>query len=733
LNTAAGDLVFDPIAPEPLIVLTAVAMAVLAIWVARRVGPDIGRVRNLFLLLLRLGGIALVNACLLQPSRREIIPPPTTPRVTLVGLDASLSMKQRDAQNGTRFETATRLLIDAGVASPSGMADNPVRKIYEFSDDAQPVSQSLLNLFPYGKTTRLHRSVTTMLNAIPPGEEANGIVLLTDGHDFEMVNPAKTGAAARARSIPVFAIALGRQGKVRDVATRITGFQPYCYVKQKSRVSASLRLIGCEFEDITVQLLRQGQPVQTKKVNAGELQEVPVEFETVETETGQFEYEVRALPLQGETDTANNSAITYLNVIDQQIRVLLVEGDPYWDTTFLQRSLKRNDKFEIDTLVRYGDKLLRGIRKTPSETELRAPEFLDDLAGYDVVILGRSVDRVLDAKQAALLDAFVRDRTGTVIFSRGPAFDDPALGGGLSPVLWGAQKTGRVKIDATAEGRGLSAFRALSDNASGLDSLPELLNGREAKETQPLTATLATATQAEGNAPVPAVVHRRYGRGQVVSVGVEGLWRWGLNSKIDGVNSPFDRFWDQMILWLLAGRDFIPSKQFSFRPSSANIMLGEKVRFRLSMRQFDPKVRSVPLALYCGEAEAGRVTMSAPQGDPGRLGAEFLPAKTGRYRAIAQFPDGSSQESRFIVFNENLEETEVATDALYLRRLCESSGGRVIQPAELPKLMMELGVAVSDAAPKTRLNPVWNQAWVFYLAGLLFGLDWFLRRRWGLC
>jgi len=38
-----------------------------------------------------------------------------------------------------------------------------------------------------------------------------------------------------------------------------------------------------------------------------------------------------------------------------------------------------------------------------------------------------------------------------------------------------------------------------------------------------------------------------------------------------------------------------------------------------------------------------------------------------------------------------------------------------------------------EAAPQARLCPVWNQAWVFHLAGVLFGVDWFLRRRWGLC
>ena len=120
-------------------------------------------------------------------------------------------------------------------------------------------------------------------------------------------------------------------------------------------------------------------------------------------------------------------------------------------------------------------------------------------------------------------------------------------------------------------------------------------------------------------------------------------------------------------------------------------------------------------------------------GRPGRLAAEFLPERAGRYRATVNLPDGSTQESRFIVFTENLEETEVAADTLYLRRLCESSGGRLIQPDELPGLLKELTGQKSGAAPKAIVRPVWNVAWVFYLAGLLLGVDWFLRRRWGLC
>jgi hypothetical protein len=375
---------------------------------------------------------------------------------------------------------------------------------------------------------------------------------------------------------------------------------------------------------------------------------------------------------------------------------------------------------------------VRAIRKTPAAGALRAPKSADQFAAYDLILLGRNVERLLDAAQVALLDQYVKDLSGTVVFCRGPAFANGATGE-LEPVLWGDKPSDRVRMSAAQEGRSLAAFRALGDDGEQAEVLPEMLSSRNVTEAKPLTTTLAVAAGRDDADGTPAIVHRRYGRGQVVSVGVEGLWRWGLNAKISGNNSPFDRFWDQMILWLLAGRDFVPTRQYSFRPSSANVQLGEKAYFRLTMRQPDSRVKSVPLAIFLGDTEVSRLNLAAPLGDAGRLTAEFLPARTGRYRAVARLPDGTTEESRFIVFTENVEESEVTTDAVCLRRLCESSGGRLIAPDELPRLLKELGSEKADVTPKTRLCPIWNATWVFYLAGLLFGTDWYLRRRWGLC
>jgi hypothetical protein len=169
------------------------------------------------------------------------------------------------------------------------------------------------------------------------------------------------------------------------------------------------------------------------------------------------------------------------------------------------------------------------------------------------------------------------------------------------------------------------------------------------------------------------------------------------------------------------------------RANSANIPLGEKVYFRAVKRDQDVKANDIPLSIEYNGAEAGRTTLTAADtAAPDKLTGDFLPAKPGKYTATARFPDGTQQSARFIVFDENLEETEVATDAGYLRKLCESSGGRLLQPEEFAKIVHEVRNEKIEAVAVHKLSSVWDRPWVFWLIGLLFGADWFLRRRWGL-
>ncbi|EEF63265.1 hypothetical protein [Pedosphaera parvula] len=533
LLLANSELVLDPMLPMPMVVLIGLIMAALTLVTYKRVGFRVGNWKNGLLTIFRVIGIALVMLVLLQPSRLEEIPPPMHQKVTLVALDTSRSMKQADEEKMTRLEAAENLLMDADIVPRDGVVKDPGVRLFEFGEDATAVTKSMMDLAPAGNSTRFHRSINTMVNSLGADEGAKALILFTDGHDFELVNPSKTALIARARQVPIYAVALGKQGKVKDTSIHITSYQPYTYVKQKARISGMLRMIGCDYEDIQVELLRQNKVVQTQKINAGESQEMPVQFEVMENEVGQYEYEMRVIPLEDEVDKDNNSAITYLNVIDQQIQVLLLEGSPYWDTTFLQRSLMRNDKIDLDSITHYAPQKVRVIRKKPSEQELKVPEKAEEFNHYDLIILGRSVEKLLNREQLTLLENYVKNQGGTVIFGRGKAFDGDLAKNELEPVIWDDKVSEKVHLQIGREGQALAPFRILTEQYGGLDAVPDLIAGRNALEKKPLTATLASVQSANGGQPMPGIVQRRLGQGQVLSVGVDGLWRWAFNAKVE--------------------------------------------------------------------------------------------------------------------------------------------------------------------------------------------------------
>lgn len=717
-------MTLDPLLPIPVVIGLGVVLIAATFGAYFRVGANLPAKVNAMLATLRSVGIAGVLLLLLQPSRVETIPPPKTNRVTVVGVDSSKSMRQDDMPDGTRLDAVVAALKDAELLDASG---NPIGggfRFFKFSDDAEPAERFVAD----GNTTNFHTSVQTMLSSLRAGESAKALLLFTDGHDFELVNPAKTGFIARQRHTPIFAVAMGKQGKVRDVSVRITGFQPYTYVKQKSRISAALRCIGIELEAVRVELLRDGKVVQSRSVQTSDASELPVEFEVTEDKVGQYEYEVRALPVKNETELDNNSALTFLNVIDQQIQVLFLEGSPYWDTTFLQRSLLRNDKMNVDSVVKFTNEKARSIRKDPKLGPLSIPANAAEWARYDVVILGRGIDQLLDASQLRGLEAHVRDGGGAVIFARGPAFSGALSQNELEPVIWAENPTAHVKLQVAREGSSLAPFRSVTNAPGGVDGQPELIAGRAVAEKKPLTSTLANSV-GDGGA-MPGFVHRRLGSGQVLSVGVDGLWRWAFNSKVDGANGVFDRFWDQMILWMLASRDFLPTDKFGLRASTANVPLGDKLTFRAIVRDSAAVPKQVPLVVRRGTEEVARISLATAEQD--RLTVDFQPPAKGKYDATATFPGGVKQSVRFIVYDENAEETEVATDSTFLRKLCEASGGRLLEPAELPRFLSQLSDESAEAQSTSRLVPLWDNAFVLWLLAAFFAGDWYSRRKLGL-
>ncbi len=728
-----ANLVWEPMIPPVFLIALAVVLGLLAIRTYARVGSRLPAERRVLLALLRLLAIALLVVLLFQPMIEETRSRKHPNRVTLVAMDTSRSMRETDSAGQVRrLDAARRILAESGLMNAEKDAPGEVR-LFEFAENSRPLAAGEIPaLEATGETTRFHQSLSAVLDALRTDEHGVGLFLFSDGHDFEMVSAERTAQLARSKQVPIYPVAMGKQQTIPDVSLHIASYQPYTFVKQQSRLQAAVRLMGSEPRPLRVELLREGKLVRDRRISAEPGWEVPVSFDVSEPEPGQYEYELRVTSLPGERELDNNSAFTFLNVTDARVPVLLVEGSPHWDTTFLRRTLTQNDRVELTTVLSFGKKEPM-VMGTDDEGKPRPmPETVADFSNYPLLILGRETDRALSEDQLRALAEAVEEGGCTVVFARGKPGEDPIFDE-LAPAPWSDAATGPVRV---VKGRGsgqVVPLELLATAPGGAESLPELPIARVVEPPKTLAAVEALAEDSGQQSSTPAFIHRRHGKGQVLAVAVGGLWKWSLNQRSEPANNLYDAFWNQMLLNLVARSNATPGTETRLTVSSANLKVGEQIRFTLHPGVDQPPPVAPQITVFRDDQAVAGVPLEKEENGSAWHGS-MVAKDAGRYRGVIHV-GGKNHECRFAVYLEARETTEVAPDFAYLRKLADVSGGRLLDAAGLREVIAGLdrvAVAESNAPPIVKRRSAWDRASFFYLLFALLGLEWFLRRRWGL-
>jgi hypothetical protein len=747
MTPCLANLVLVPILPLWEIVVIGCVLAFLAVSSYRGTGGRLKPRERGALLLLRLLAVAVLCLLLLEPATEETVPRRHAKRVVLVALDSSASMAEADAPGQVRrLDAAREALAGSGLLGEDGAAAGELR-LFRFDEDAADLSPGALpSLEPTGPTTYFQTSLASALAALRPGENCVGLFLLTDGHDFEMVPVARTAQLARAKQTPICPVPFGRRALHPDLSVRLASTPPHLFVGQKARLQASVRLAGGGAMSARVELRREGALLRDRVVALDPEAEADVSFDVSEPDPGQYEYEIRVAPLDDERNLDNNSAFAFLNVTDAKIPVLLLEGEPHWDTTFLRRTLVRNERVRLTSVFAVGegkapqvllsgsvdDPDAPGDLGTPGEDRpVAAPASDEDFLAYPLIILGRGAERVLPPGGPAALARAVEDGGATLVFARGrpgeaTEFDE------LAPAPWSDGASGPVRLAGGRGGARLVPLEVLGTAPGGAESLPDLPLVDALESPKPLAAVEAVAEGSLAADGAPAFVHRRQGAGQVMAVAVGGLWKWSLNAKAEPENNVYDRFWNQLLLNLFASSGALPDDRPRLSVSTANLVVGERISFALHPGK--AVVEAAPRLLLQLDGQP-LVTVPLAQDAGGVLWrGSHVVEREGRYRGAIAL-GGEVQSCRFSALADRRETTETSPDLAYLSRLAELSGGRVVEPAALRETVAALSreaAAEADAPPLVRRRSLWDRAPVFYGLFLLLGLEWFMRRRWGL-
>lgn len=720
-------MLIDPVIPLLWISAIALVMSAATIWHYWRSARHLSVFKAIFLLLLRLGGIAIVILLLLQPYREEKIQQASIKRQLWVAVDDSLSMNETHQNGASRLDAVKQDLMETGLLQT---APDQVR-FYTFSQNAQnTTAESLLSLKATGATTKFHSACSNIMLKSAYDASPSALVLFTDGHDFELTAAGDTARLATERGTPIYAVPYGTLESAQDISVQLANYHPHAFIKQRTRLDAVVRSIGYPHQHLQVKLLCDGKVVQSKDLQNQSQTWQTVSFDVTHEEPGQYEYTIQIDPLKGEREVNNNATSTYLNVISERLRVLEIEGKPFWDSTFLRRSFTRNDKFDIDSLVAFTNDKIRPIRSNPDHKslELTVPTSVDDFKPYDIVIFGRNVEKVIGKQGIEAVEKWVRVHNGILIFARGNAWEQtwPEFDN-LTPVTWDTNTPRGTRMELTRAGAGLPPCQMIQDVLKD-EQYPELTAYHHEGKLRDLSDVLT-----QDDAAAPIMVYRHYGNGQTLSLGAANLWRWVFHPMTEYQNNSYDRFWDQMALWLLANGGVAPQGGYSLRTERANVPLGESIKAVFSSHGIDPPKLAPEISVFHNDALITKITMTARNDrEPAEYGLDFEPQQPGCYRLETTTPDGKKLVAKFIANRDEWETLETAMDLGYLEQLTAASGGRMMTPDAISELLKSLEREAEEAPPMIKKNPLWDQALILYACAFFFAMDWLLRRRWGL-
>tara|TARA_R110001592_G_scaffold348994_1_gene643558 strand:- start:13760 stop:16042 length:2283 start_codon:yes stop_codon:yes gene_type:complete len=755
-------LTIEPLISPALWMTLAILSAALLIWYGRERVGTLSKRRWIWILSLTGLGMGAVLLILLNPIWVEPIAPPAGKPLLTILVDDSASMDIADAAEGqTRFQTATRM---AEVLTQDLQSRFEVR-VRKFAGQTAPTDlKELETITPEGNFTDLPGAITSSITDDRPQGQA--LFLLSDGiHNGPggIESLLEVLRTTKAMAVPVYTKTLGGDLQLKDLELLLNRPQELSFAGQNVPVEVAVKQRGLVTDKATVSLLSEGKEIESQEVRLTADTTTNVRFNVKQKTAGLYRYEVRLKPLSQEATTANNSATLLLRVVQEPIRVLLLEGKPYWDGKFLMRTLAADPSLELDAVVklsetRYLKRTLRlqptstsgkpdsaalDIRRTEASTIVSDPRALlndaQQISQYQVIVLGRDSECFLSDTLVERLKNWVSRDGGSLVCYRGsPVASISQELAQMMPVRWSPTRESRFRMSLTDRGANLNWLVPSADRDQGqLDQLPSLTTHTRPERLKPLAVVLARSQSSAESDPV--VMYQSYGTGRVVTIEGSGMWRWAfLAPQFQQLDEIYGSLWQSLLRWLVSSVGLVPGQDMVLRSEKVRYATDEPVSALLLMRE-DASRDAVPAVELTDSSGKTINTMTpVPLGDePGVYQVLFGPLPEGSYRSFIKNKSGKTdQESVGIAFDvrpQFLENIEVAARPDIMSRIASESEGAVIEDPQPQKFAQEFQEHLSDALPlRTVRFSAWDRWWVLLFVVLIWGTAWGLRRSGGL-
>ena len=598
-----------------------------------------------------------------------------------------------------------------------------------FADDVLPIHLAAgdpLDFACDGARSEIGSAVRDAVRRMQ-GRAVQAVVVLSDGRQVSRATGPEASTDLSALGVPVFCVPVASAVRRQDVS--VVGVDAPASARVGETIVARARLTGSGFakQSIDVQL-DLGDQRQQQTVTFGDDATASVEFDVKIDQSGLQQLVISALPLVDEVSDENNVLRRWIKVGEDPLRVTVVAGA---DAGKQYASLH-------DALSRAPWVALREVEEGQT-SRLTAASVLSQ----DVIVLCDLPPEALSSEQWDSLDVFVRRRGGTVVMCAGahlPAAytSKPALAdwlpydASIGGAVWRAWPGGQAHL------RVAPAPTILADQMLPLQDWQHLpAVSRLFAIDRPLAGVRPLLIERDSGAAVVTDCPR--GAGRIVFVGTDETWRW----RTQAGAADRSAFFTQLLR--ATSRLPYPAAEGNLRLDASNVAPEpyETITIRarvLTTEGTPPEAPTQIVRLMQGQDEAGAATLRNEGTSDGRYsGTLQAPSVEGDYTLRLEAPPEPAMEippapvtlPLRVATSDEAEMADLSPDQATLRRIAQSSGGRVVpldQLSALPRMLAE------DRERQNALAeyPLWDSPYLFVFVLACLSAEWSLRKKFGL-
>ena len=587
--------------------------------------------------------------------------------------------------------------------------------------------------------------------------------------DFDHNSGTAPLAAAKRLGVPVFTVGVGPLTAV-DLSIDLLA-PPTMKKAESSTISVTVRQRELDNTAVTVKLYAhqpgsgqggsgqpggsgQGEdPVRTligeKSLTiAGASSQI--EFPYTPEGTGRFIFTAEVDPVAGEVVTQNNQADREVQIIDDFLRLMFVEYEPTWEWRFVKEVFHR-DKLVgtrgFRTFLRSADPVVRETNELflPTLTLPRSQFFEND-----VIFLGDMPTSALSTRFCEMTKEFVSQFGGGLVIMAGPRFGPGQLAETpLADML-------PVVVDPDAKRRDEKEFRLTltpvaaqfdfmrlgqteADNVKAWNNLSKLpwyqpVRRVETRGTQVL-AEHPTEKCLDGKTPQPLIAIRQYGRGEVVYVAFDEMWRL---RRIYG-EEYYRQFWGQLIHRLGLSHALGSHKRFVVRTDKSRYRSNDQVLVTVEAydKEFHPlDEKEIPDRRLTAEiirpdrdAEGNRSQVfGIPQLKPGVFETRVNVFSGGEYRLRIADPIANDVvEINFDVANISIERRNPVRNVALQKNIAVETGAKSYGLLDVEQFPDDFQ-PTRHKETSLEIVPLWSTWLTFASVITLLLVEWFVRK-----